>query len=250
MNLYIWAILATSVSLAIFHTWVGDWRLRYIKYWYLYFIITFPLSTIVNLSIKKEIFQTMICLFNLSEESKFWPLWFLALANFIAPLTEEAIKLLPIIFSEVRKSLQDRTKAYIFGLLLGTGFGIGEIWYLAYSLNLSKSALVSGPFLYLIGFFSERVGAVLIHGALTAIVFFGYNKNFIKYYFIAVAFHYLINIGAALYQRGLLSLEISAIPIMLSAVVLFSYLFKIEKELRKESSITIIKKVFWSKNKE
>ncbi|MGQ9818143.1 MAG: hypothetical protein ACUVQ3_09400 [bacterium] len=249
MYLYIWAILATIVSLTIFYAWVGNWRLKNIKVWYIYLIITFPFSILVNLSIKKQIGIAMISLFNLSETPKLWPLWFLALANLIAPLTEEAIKLLPTIFSEVRKSLQDKTKAFVFGLLLGTGFGIGEIWYLAYAFNLSKPELATVPFFHLIGFFNERVGSTIIHGALTAIVLFGYNKNLIKYYFIAVAFHYLVNIGPALYQKGLTSLATTTIPLFISVITLFSYLFKIERQLRKESSIPRIKEILWSKDR-
>lgn len=221
--------------------------MKNIKYWYLYFIITFPLSAVINLSIKKQIGLTMCSLFNLDGSPKFWPIWFLAIANLIAPLTEEAIKLLPVIFSEIRKSLQEKRQAFVYGMLLGTGFGIGEVWYLAYALTISKPELVSGPFLNLIGFFSERIAAVIIHGLLTTIVLLGFNRNFLKSYFIAVGFHYLVNIGPALYQKGLVSVILATIPVVISVIFLFSYVFKIEQQLRKENQISKPLKIFWTK---
>lgn len=227
--------------------WVGNWGLKNIRHWYLYFIITFPLSALVNLSIKKQIGSTLCSVFNLSETPKLWPLWFLAIANFIAPLTEEAIKLLPVIFSETRKSLQEKRPAFVYGMLLGTGFGIGEVWYLAYALTLSKPELVSGPFLNLIGFFSERITAVIIHGLLTTIVMLGFNRNFLKSYFIAVGFHYLVNVGPALYQKGLVSLILATIPVLISVIFLFSYVFKIEQRIRKENTISKPVKILWMK---
>lgn len=240
-------MLATIFSLGCLYAWVGNWGLKNIKYWYLYFIITFPLSALVNLSIKKQIGLTLYSLFHLDETPKLWPIWFLAIANLIAPLTEEAIKLLPVIFSKIRKSLQEKRQAFVYGMLLGTGFGIGEVWYLAYALTLSKPEVVSGPFLSLIGFFSERIAAVLIHGLLTTIVLLGFKRNFLKSYFVAVGFHYLVNVGPALYQKGVISLILVTIPVVISVILLFSYVFKIERQLRKENTISNPVKILWTK---
>lgn len=222
--------------------------MKEIPRWYLFIIITFPLSALVNLAIKRHILLALISIFSINESPKFWPFWFLPIANLIAPLTEEPIKILPIIFTEARDSLKEKRRAYILGLLLGAGFGIGEAWYLAISFTLTKPEYAFGLFFDLIGFFSERFLVVIVHGLLTAVLLFGFKKSFVKYFFIAVGFHYLLNIGAALYQRGILSIWATTVPLLLSLLIFLKYVFKIEQQLRRESLLLTTKEIFWTKD--
>ncbi len=206
-----------------------------------------PLSGLINLSIKKSIGLTLCRLLNLNEDITLWPLWFLFIANFISPLTEEAIKILPLIFSSVRNFLKDKKKALAFGQLFGFGFGIGEAWYLAILFTLQMPELAKGDFWYLLGFFSERSMAIVSHGLLTTIVLIGFKETLPKYYLIAVLFHYLMNLGPALYQKRLISAVIAYIPLIITFLVLFIYVFKIEKQLRKEFPSQIYEKVLFRK---
>lgn len=247
MNFYIWAGIVTIVGLASLYFWVGHWRLKEIRHPYLYILLCLPLSALVNLFIKRPIGLALLSLFNLKKEPKFWPLWFLFIANFIAPLTEEAIKILPVILREVRHSLKNGKKALTFGLLFGFGFGIGEAWYLAAKLTYKMPEFASRSFWHLIGFFGERTLCVLGHGLLTAIVCFGFYKNFIKYYLTAVTFHYLLNAGAALYQKGLISMEIAYIPIIIMFFVLSNYVFRIEEQLRKAYPLPTKEKILYKR---
>ncbi|MGB9721847.1 MAG: YhfC family glutamic-type intramembrane protease [bacterium] len=237
MNFYIWAGIVTVVGLVILYLWVGRWGLREIKYFYLYSLLTLPLSALVNLAVKRPIALKLLALFNLEEEPKLWPLWFLPIGILLAPVTEETIKILPVIFSDLRQVLKEKKKALIAGLILGFGFGIGEAWYLAFSLTQKMPEYASGSFWLLFGFFNERLMAIVVHGCMTAIVLMGFYRNFLKYYLLAVLFHYLGNIGAAFYQSGYLSVEVAYIPIIVVVFLLFSYIFRIERQLRKENNI-------------
>jgi uncharacterized membrane protein YhfC len=250
MNFYIWAFIVTIAGLAILYLWVGHWGLKEIRYFYLYLILNLPLSPLVNLAIKRPIGLKLLSLFNLSEDPKLWPLWFLPIANLLAPLTEEAIKILPVIFSDLRRALKEKKQALVAGFVLGFGFGIGEAWYLAITFTQKMPEYATGSFLLLFGFFSERTMAVVVHGCMTAIVLMGFHRNFLKYYLLAVLFHYLGNIGAALYQSGRVSGEVAYIPILVVVMLIFYYIFRIEKQLRKETSIAMKEKILYQRMKD
>lgn len=231
MNFYLWSFLVTLVIIIFFHFWIRSWELKEFKYLYLYLFLCLPLSLLVNQAIKRPLGLLLLSSLNLGGDPKNWPLWFLPIANLIAPFTEEGIKLLPIIFSEVRKSLNEKKMALILGLIFGAGFGIGEVWYLAILFTQQMPNLATASFLPLIGFFSERVLAVIAHGCMTAIILMGFKRNLLKYYLIGVAFHYFINFGAVLYQSGRASLDVSYIPILVMLFLLVSYIFRIERQL-------------------
>ncbi len=237
MNFYLWALLVTLVGIIILYFWAGKWGLKGIKYLYLYFLLCLPLSFLVNFAIKQPLGSLLLSLFNLGEDRQNWPLWFLPIANLLAPFTEEGIKLLPIAFSDVRNFLNEKKMALILGITFGACFGIGETWLLAILFTQKMPGFATGSFWLLIGFFYERLLAVIGHGCMTAIVFIGFKHNFLKYYLIAVAFHYFANVGAALYQSGYLSAEVAYVPIFGIFILLFSYIFRIERQLRKLENI-------------
>ncbi len=249
MKLYIWSGIATLLSLLVFYLWIGKETLKRIKGLYLCVIFTLPLSPLVNFAIKKNIGLVLFSIFNLTEDLKSWPLWFIFIANLVSPLTEEAIKLLCILYTEVRHSLQNKKDAFTYGLILGSTFGIGEAWFLAYVLNLTKPEITNSPFLVLMGFFGERLFATFGHAFMTAIVLTGFSVNPIKYYFLAVISHYFVNIGAALYQTKHLSLEIAYVMISLVFLLLIMYIWRIERQLRKEDILVIKEEVLYKKEK-
>jgi hypothetical protein len=109
-----------------------------------------------------------------------------------APLTEEPIKLLvlfiPFVFRNVKRS-----NFLFFALAIGLGFGIGEIWFLAYECS-GVPAFTSIPWYGFAGFMQERFLVLVMHGAFTAcaLIFFR-NKLFIIGFLIAVLLHYIGN---------------------------------------------------------
>lgn len=249
MNFFIWAFIVSIISSLIVYLWLGYW-LKYLRHVFLYILICIPLSAFVNLCIKRPVGMFLISLLNLKEAPQSWPIWFLPIVNLLAPLTEEAIKILPLIFNEVRAYLRNGIKALYLGFFFGACFGIGEAWYLAFSFTASMRELAKGDFLLLTGFFGERFLCVFIHGYLTALVLIGYNKSLTKSYLVAAMFHYLLNIGPLLYQKGLISAEVAYIPIGPVLIMFFHYIFKMEKKLREERPFSIEEKVLLKRNKE
>ena len=76
---------------------------------------------------------------------------------FFLPLAlQEGTKLLPLIVPSWRAALADRRGALIAGLALGTGFGIGQMWYLAWGLGREAPLVAAQPFWYSLGEFGAE----------------------------------------------------------------------------------------------
>jgi hypothetical protein len=135
LGIYIAAILATAISSLSWGGsvyWLSKRKLKHLALG----LITLPFSTIVNLWVKKPMFESITSSFGISPElSIFTPWWFLLLVLFLPPITEEAIKLSPLAVRHVR-GMVDRRSALWIGMGLGIGFGIGEIWYLAWRVSM------------------------------------------------------------------------------------------------------------------
>lgn len=232
MNYYICALVGTILGILISYTWRHKWIERR-KYLLLYMFIPLPLSAIVNIFIKTPVFSYLCEIFNMNNEPAQWPIWFLTIISIIGPLCEEGIKLLPLLVI-IKLFLNDRSEIYSLGILIGSGFGIGEAWYLGYCFTKDTPEYVSGfknLLLLLLGFGGERLFAILLHSFFTGIVSFGILiKKPIRYFLLSVLSHFLINIPACLYQVYGISVStcgILTIPIF--CILLFSVFLRLKK---------------------
>lgn len=235
MNYYICASIVTILSSLILFMWKYSW-IKGKEYLFLYSLLSLPLSAIVNIFIKTPIYSYLGTIFNIENELTQWPLWFTFIITIIGPLLEEGIKLLLLLIL-IKLLSMDKLRIYLLGLLIGMGFGIGEAWYLGYSLSQSMPEYTSGLknlWMLFVGFEGERFLATLIHTFLTGMVAFGILiREPVKYFFLAVLLHSLINIPACLYQLGWLPPEVSGIlMIIIFCFLFFSVFFKIEERIR------------------
>jgi RsiW-degrading membrane proteinase PrsW (M82 family) len=69
------------------------------------------------------------------------PVWFVVFFAFVPPVTEELIKVIPLLIPPARRLVKRGIGAFSAGMALGIGFGLGEALYLAYN--------VSNNFMYL-----------------------------------------------------------------------------------------------------
>lgn len=217
--IYIAALIATATSALL---WGGlVYWLSKRKWMYLaLMLITLPFSAIVNLWIKKPVYEFLLSSLDISELSMTSPVWFLVFVLFLSPVTEEAVKLSPVLAKQVRRMI-DRSSALWTGMGLGMGFGIGEIWYLAWGFSMVPG-LAGYPFYYFGGFIWERVTVVFIHGVMTAVAvtaFMKRGKGLLTGYIGAVFFHAFTNIGAMIYQTRLLDETLASLYLFLPAVV-------------------------------
>lgn len=114
------------------------------------------------------------------------------LTTWYAPLTEEWVKLLVLLIPAVFRKI-DRSNFLLFAVAIGLGFGIGELWFLAY--EFSKVPVFSSLSWYSFsGFMQERFLVLVMHAAFTgaALLFFR-KKRFMVGFLIAVLLHYIAN---------------------------------------------------------
>lgn len=218
-GIYVAAVIATVISVLL---WGG------IFYWLckkpknlLPALITLPFSTIVNLLVKKPIYESILSFSGISPKlSPATPLWFLLFVLFLSPLAEEAIKISPLTLKQIRRMI-DQSSAIWIGTALGMGFGIGEIWYLAWRFSMVPE-FAQYPFYYFTGFINERMVVVYIHGVMTAVAITGLQKGkkgLLAGYIGAVMLHAFTNVGAMLYQIGILDVNIASLYLYLPLLV-------------------------------
>jgi hypothetical protein len=114
------------------------------------------------------------------------------IATWYAPLTEEPAKLwvllIPFIFRRVKRS-----NFVFFALAIGLGFGIGELWMLAYEFS-KVPAFASLTWYAFSGFMQERLLVCFMHGAFTAAALMFFRKKlFLIGFLIALLLHYIGN---------------------------------------------------------
>lgn len=141
--------------------------------WLLPLALALPLSPVVNLWVKTPILHWLSRVAGQPPYLELHsPLWYVLLILFLAPVTEEAIKLVPLAFPAARRQLLPGGPVIRLALASGLGFGLGEAWYLAYSLAVSGryAGLSVGQFG---GYINERALVLFAHGAMTLVVLLG-----------------------------------------------------------------------------
>jgi RsiW-degrading membrane proteinase PrsW (M82 family) len=82
-------------------------------------------SPLVNLLVKKPAVGVMLGRAHLQPAVSTWPLWFAALVLLVVGISEEAIKLLPLLAPEVRRLLGTYGSAEPLAFAIGLGFAVG-----------------------------------------------------------------------------------------------------------------------------
>jgi hypothetical protein len=164
-----------------------------------------PLSALVNVVVKRPLVAWVPSLFGMESLSLATaPAGLLVALLFLSPLTEEAIKVLPLVFPAARRLMSSRLTALYAGLALGIGFGLGEAAFIA--VGIARSPQFAGlPWYAFGGYLGERSQVTLAHGLMTAIFAAGLQAGgwrALAGYAAAVLLHALLNVGALLVQAG------------------------------------------------
>ncbi len=204
-GIFIAAAIVTCVSTAIIGAIVHIESKK--RSFFLFALLTLPLSPAVNLLVKTPLLNLLKQQHGI-ESLKEGPLWFIVFVLFLAPVSEEIIKVLPLAFGKLKALLEDRFSAVMIGMSSGLGFGIGENWHLAWGVAKSGMPAGSMPFYLLGGFIVERSISIFAHGVFTSLALTGFlycwRKRLI-YLAAAIFAHALSNMPALLYQMGKIS---------------------------------------------
>ena len=235
-GIYIMAIITVSVSAAAYsgllHIVTPHWR-RYL--WLA--LPALPLSAIVNRLIKKPIGEGVADWAGVNtDQLGTAPLWFLLFVLLLAPLTEEAIKVAPLLLPRARAWLGNRDGALWTGFTLGVGFGIGEAAYLAY--GIARSPDYAGvPWYLFTGYLNERFIVCFGHGVMTAVLVTGLAQGRpLRGYVGAVLLHAAANAGALAYQAGWVPVEAATLSLAGVVIVLAVILERLRRQALREDS--------------
>lgn len=157
------------------------------------------------------------------------PIWFLIALWLVSPVFEEAIKSAPGVFPPGSRLLDTPKKALWLGLSLGFGFGLGEVWYIAWSVAVSGMT-IGLPWTAFTGFAIERAMVVPGHAMMTAIAVLGFQRRggwAIWGYLIAVGLHALLNSGAMLAQLGMIQMGWAELPLLVGLALMAFLLVRI-----------------------
>lgn len=230
-GIYIMAAITLALSTLLWGGLVFLLSERSARYLWL-LLLGLPLSAAVNLLVKRPLALTVAQMLDVRPTiDGTTPAAFLFFAFMLAPVFEEAIKVMPLLLPQVRAVMTSSNAALIAGLTLGIGFALGEVAYLAYA--IAQSPEYAGlPWYYFTGFLSERILVVPMHGVMTALVVLGLHRGkgwILLGYFAAVAVHALLNVGALLLQLGLIPAWATQVLLVVSVAVVL-LLFEVVRQ--------------------
>lgn len=201
-GIYIMAAITVAVSAAAYAGLLRIMTPHWRRYLWLA-LPALPLSAAVNLLVKRPIGKGVAAWAGVSTDPLgSAPHWFLLFLLLLAPVTEEAIKVAPLLLPRARALLGGRDGALWTGFTLGVGFGIGEAAYIGY--GIAQSPEFAGiPWYLFTGYSSERFAVCFGHGVMTAVVVTGLGRGRpLLGYAGAVLLHTAVNTGAMAYQVG------------------------------------------------
>ncbi len=230
-QIYISSAVTSVLAAAVWGTTFGIMSGRYRRLAWLV-AVTLPFSAAVNFWVKRPLAAWVAAGAGVDPGlTAFAPLWFLVFAHLLAPVTEEAAKLAPALLPPIRRRLaaaadgqvsNGRLAAVWAGMWLGIGFGLGELWLIAWSVAQTP-ALAAYPWWQYTGFMTERLVSIYAHGVMTAVAVYGIAlgpRRVWLTYAAAVGLHALVNAGAMLYQLGRVSAAWSQALLLVSLLLL------------------------------
>ena len=182
-----------------------------------------PLSALVNWFVKRPLMLAVGQAAGIATGlGPVTPLWFIVFLWLAAPVTEEAIKVVPLALPRARRRLTGLSGALWTGMALGVGFGLGEALWIAYGIARSP-AFAEYPWYAFTGYFGERLVVTFCHGVMTAVVVAGLLRGPGRApagYLAAVGLHAFLNAGAVLAQLGLISVTAAGLVVLVPAGLL------------------------------
>jgi len=208
-QIYIAAVITTVVTAAVFGLlcwWRLTWRERlamiiavvaYIPiYWLAFYLYRMPLDYLVRqvVDVKSGLY--------------------LFITTFYAPITEEPAKWL-LFLVPAFLALTKGTKLVKFAMAIGLGFGIGEMWLIAYKIT-SVPEFAGYPWYYFTGYMNERFIVCIVHSGFVAFMLWFLRRSWVVGAVGAMVLHYFANFPIYLKYIGFGGLSADAWNVVLS----------------------------------
>ena len=185
-GIYITAMITSAVAATVFGTVIrklrqpADGRLLWLA-----LLIALPLQPLAFYLVRLPLDHWLSAHFGVASPIYQW------LTSLYAPLTEEPAKLLPLLIPAIRRDIRP-TNFVRYALAIGTGFAIGEMWFLAERVARDP-AFATVPFWQFGGYFSERLMTCVLHSAFVSVTLWQVRRRFALGFAGAAALHWLCN---------------------------------------------------------
>jgi hypothetical protein len=190
-GIYFTAVLTTAAAVAIFGTLIHKLRLpANERLLWLAATLALPLCPLAFFLVRAPLDHWLMAQLGAKSVAYKW------LVTFYAPLTEEPVKLIPLLIPAIRRDLDARDFVR-YALAIGVGFGIGEMWFVADRVA-RMPALAALPFYQFGGYVSERLMVCVNHSAFVAVALWQWRRRFALGAAGAVALHWLGNFPLSL----------------------------------------------------
>jgi DNA-directed RNA polymerase subunit RPC12/RpoP len=159
------------------------------------------------------------------------------------PVINETVKLAPLLLPFIHRRILPKNFV-AFGMALGLGFGIGEIWLTAFQTSHIPANFFL-PFGYvLFGFLAERLMFCFLHGAFTSLVLFRWKRRWGIGLVKAIGLHLLAVLPLHLSQMNILGISPRAWRSILPLYLVFFFICMILMLIFLRSGIKGIHEIF------
>ncbi len=226
-GIYIMAVITFVLSAAFWGAMIYLFAGRTRRFLWLV-VPALPLSWIVNNYVKASVALVIGQTAGIPQRLGLArPVWFTFVLFMLTPVLEELTKAIPLLLPWARRLMQDAYAAFWTGMTLGLGFGLGEIFFVAWA-DAHVPAYAALPWYMLTGFLSERVMVCFAHGVMTSIFMLGLHRGgawAAAGYLGAVSLHALLNAGPMLFQLGMLPMWVISLW-EVAMFILAAYVFE------------------------
>jgi uncharacterized membrane protein YhfC len=207
MGIYIAAAISTVLGIWFYRTLARQFA-KLNRDLLIIFGIALPLSPVVNLLVKRPLINYLRSVWGFGSSPHLWPWWFALIALGIVGVSEESIKLLPLLWRPARARVVERSGVAALAMVIGLAFGIGEAWFIAWGIHRTQPQIAQLPFYKLTGFIGERVLAMVIHSILIGLPISGFllsRGRIAQRLTAAMGLHSIVDLGPMLFQCGYIS---------------------------------------------
>ena len=197
--IYLTASITTVLALLIYGAII--WRMKSSADWrwlWLAFLIVLPMQPLAFYLVRLPLNNLLIAKLGATSRLYEW------LTLFYAPLTEEPAKLLPLLVPFILRDI--RKENFVrYALAIGLGFGIGELWFLAFRVA-ANPRFAGVPFWHFTGFLNERLVVCLLHSVFVSVALWRLRRQFLLGVLGAMLLHFFGNFPIYLMNKNVLGL--------------------------------------------
>jgi len=200
-------------------------------------LLTLPLAPLAYYGLNIPLDNVILTIFRRDSD------WYKFIKIGYGPIIKESIKLVPLMLPFIRRRISSKNFV-AFGMALGLGFGISEIWLTAFQTSYIPDNLMLPIGYLLLGFIAERLMFCFLQGAFTALVLSHGKQRWGIGLGKAIGLHLLVVAPLYLSQMNILSISPRVWRTILPLYLVFFFICMIFMLIYLRSGVQGIREIF------